>query len=787
MQKNFLFIFFCCLLYQVASGSNLSRGADTTGYPETAPETDNRYIYKLSDSSVLYLVYIRGSCKQLTCMSQVYKTRILTPETDSNPKLLSPMMPDLKTTTSHKSIHGDMLYDYSRHSSPDTSFPGSSFIQHHALINLYATLWNKYPVVFHAGTLQTNIPYIKNYVDASVQFDRKEYGSSMLHRYQERILQQESQDERKDSLLYATTVNRFENRQALSNWLSSDKQLQQLISSNNLLRQYAPKDSSVTNALASVDQIKNQVHSPNLERVLSSPGTLTSSPDTTTADSSSASAEKIHKAKQFIKEYSDKWKALQKTEKEQDSLERRYDSARNRLKIRKDSLDKLINNEDLAQLEKRYPDSSKEMRTYRRMMDIRQLSLGRTNVDYSQLSAKNISVTGINAEYCNHYYFALAAGKIDFRYLDFLTASAVPNQYLLLGRAGIGEKESRHLYFTYYTGSKQASYLTLNNSPAVNKLSGITLEARLPIDRNTYITGEIGKSTYPAYIATGTRPGKLLGFSDRNNEAYSIQLYSYLPATDTRIYGVYNKMGIYFQSFNIFNNNANTSSWQARVDQYLWKKRLALSASVKKNDFTTPFIVNNYKSRTWFYSLQASLRLPKWPVFTLGYLPYSQLTGINGQLIENRFYTLIGSSSYAYRVKSIYMSSSAVYTRYFNSSNQTGFLFYNAQSWFFNHSVLLKQFSLNGSATITSSPGYYLFTAGPGVQWKISRKLSVGGGMKYNNLNNVNKMPGYNGNMDFQIGRPGRVNLSYERGYIPGQNNRLFRNDWGRVTYNKNF
>jgi len=698
------------------------------------------------------------------------------------------------------------MYDYSRHSSPDTSFAGSSFIQHQGAVNLYTTLWDKYPVVFHTGTLQTNIPYIRNYVDASVQFDRKEYGASRLSHLQDLITQRELQARRRDSLLYDSAVNRFNNRQALSEWLNSDKQLQQLIASNDLLERYraslkqpalpsipqlgtgrpaspaqATEDSSALNAMKEIGKIKGSLQNPSLEQALSSSGNKQDS------TSEPPSMDKLRKAVQFIKEYAGKLADFQKAGKQQDSLEQKYDSSRNALKSHRDSVERLINSGDIAALEKQYPDTDKETRNLRWLMGIRQLSLGRSSVDYTQLSAKNISLTGINVEYYDRYYFAFAAGKVDFRYLNFLTASATPNQYLILGRAGIGKPEGRHLYFTLYAGSKQASYTNTNNTPATNKLTGITLEGRFPIDRNTYITGEVAKSSYPAYIASGAAPGKLLGFSDRSNEAYSIQLYSYIPSTDTRLYGVYNRMGVYFQSFNIFNNNANASSWQVKADQYLWKKKLLASASVKKNDFTTPYAVNNYKSQTIFYSLLVSLRLPKWPVFTAGFMPYSQLTVINGQIVENRFYTLMGSANYAYRFKGLFMSSSAVYTRYFNSSNQTGFILYNAQSWFFNHSVMLKQFTLNGSASITHSPGYYLFSAGPGVQWKVCKTLSVGAGAKYNNLNNVNKPLGYNGNMDWQIGRPGRINISYERGYLPGQDNHLFRNDWGRATYTKNF
>jgi len=100
---------------------------------------------------------------------------------------------------------------------------------------------------------------------------------------------------------------------------------------------------------------------------------------------------------------------------------------------------------------------------------------------------------------------------------------------------------------------------------------------------------------------------------------------------------------------------------------------------------------------------------------------------------------------------------------------------------------MLKQFTLTASGTITQSPSYYLLSAGPGIQWKVNHSLSIGAGAKYNDLNNVNKPMGYNGNVVWQVGHLGRINLSYERGYIPGQNNSLFRNNWGRATYFKNF
>jgi hypothetical protein len=729
-----------------------AKGADTSVRPE-------------GDTTILY---IRGSCKGVITLMNA------DPEASGGHdwekyRQIHPYVRKINH------IHSDVLYDYQQHSSPDTSFQGSSFVQQQAVVNVYAPLFGKYPVVFHAGVLRTNVPYINNYIDVSVQFDRKTYGSSQLNNAQGLVLQQIAGEERKDSLLYLQSEDRFNQHQSLGAWLTSDKTLQQLIGSGNVVNQYPNGDSAATGALGQLRQISLQ--QPSISQALSAPHNP--------VDTSGAmpSTDSLQKAIAFIGTYADKLKEWRQSGTERDSLQHLYDSSRNVLQGRKDSADKLTNAGDISGLKKMGGDTTKQSW----LMGIRQFSLGRSMVNYTELSAKNISLLGFNAEYYNHYYFALAAGRIDYRYLDFLLATPTPKQNLLLARFGIGEPEHKHLYFTVYTGTKQTSYVNTNGDPAVGKLTGITLEGRLPVDRNTYLTGEIAKSTYPQYIATGTAPGKMFGFSSRDNEAYSVQLFSYLPGTDTRIYGMYNKMGVYFQSFNLFNNNASTSSWQGRVDQYFWKKKVSVTASVKKDDYTTPFIVNNYKSRSVFYSLQASLRLRKWPVFSAGFMPSSQMTIVNNQWVDNRFYMLMGSSNYAYKVRGIFMNSSLVYTRYFNSSNQTGFLFYDAQSWFFNHSVLFKRFTLTGSATVTLGPGYYLLSVGPSAQWRISNTLSVGAGAKYNDLNNVQEIMGYNGNVTWQVGHLGRLSCSYERGYIPGQNNELFRNNWGRATYFKNF
>jgi hypothetical protein len=813
MNKDMLLTMLCCIACLTAAGnikfnkqmmpenhSSFYSFADTLVFPGVVLSGKASPAYLSNDSTEEVVYIITGPCKQFDLFHKTYQIRPV----QVQEIVVSDTPAVIRNTAAprRKFIHGDVAYDYSMHASPDTSFVGNRFTQHHLIANLYATLANRYPVILHFATLQTSIPYVRNYVDASLQFDRKQYNSAMIDRFKGRIRQKLAEAERSDSLMHNEVLKNFNQTQALSGWLNNDRQVQQLLNSKALLDQYrqvndisslegaagktaspvhADKDSTIMTALKDLEEIRSLLSAPSLKQALQDKA-IAAARDST----SRISGKELGKAMDFVHEYAGNLDALRNAKARQDSLRGLYDSLRNLTGGRKDSLQKMIADGDAAQLLKEYKDSLKGRPLIRFLMGVRELTLGRSYIDYSQLSVRNISLMGFNLEYCDRYYFALAAGKTDFRYLDFLSVSSVPNQYLFLGRAGLGEKEGRHLYLTAYTGRKQASYY-VNNKPATNSITGITVETRIPVNKNIYITGEIAKSSYPSFIPPGSTPGKLFSFADRSNEAYSVQLAGCFPKSDTRFSGTYNRLGIYFQSFNILNSNSNSAAWQLQVDQYLMKKKLFLSASARQNDFSTPFTVNNYKSQSLFYSFQASLRLRKWPVLTAAFLPYSQIARIDGQLSISRFYTLMGSASYAYRVRTVYMSSSLVYTRYFNSSNQVGFLLYDAQSWFLNHSVLIKRFTLSGTMTISYSPGYFLFSTGPGLQWRIGNNLELGGGIKYNNLDHRQSTIGYNGNIDFRIGKLGRIGLSFERGYIPGMGNGLFRNDWGKATYSKSF
>ena len=53
-------------------------------------------------------------------------------------------------------------------------------------------------------------------------------------------------------------------------------------------------------------------------------------------------------------------------------------------------------------------------------MNVRKFGIGRNQVNYSELTSKNISLTGLNFEYNSWYYAALSAGNVDYRFRDFV-------------------------------------------------------------------------------------------------------------------------------------------------------------------------------------------------------------------------------------------------------------------------------------------------------------------------------------------------------------------------------
>ncbi|MBO9566688.1 MAG: hypothetical protein J7621_28200 [Niastella sp.] len=424
---------------------------------------------------------------------------------------------------------------------------------------------------------------------------------------------------------------------------------------------------------------------------------------------------------------------------------------------------------------------------YRWLLGLRQFSVGRSVTNYSELTVKNTSVNGLNFEYNSWYYLAVSAGVVDYRYRDFVINGANKKpQYLYLVRAGVGRLEKDYFILSAFRGEKQLFPSNGNRLSSIT-VTGFSAEGKMQVNRTSYITAEVAKSLAPDFRNNPSQGNTKFTLSDHTNQAYAIRAYSYIPATGTRVEGFYKHTGANFQSFSSFQTNAALESWTIKGEQGFFKRKLRIMASLRKNEFTNPFLPQDYKSNTVFKSLTATFKMRKWPVITLGYQPMSQLTALDSLVIENRFQVLNASAYHLYKINNLRMASTVVLNKFYNSASDTGFVYYNATNVFWAQQFFFKAFTTQIAVSYSSNSGYQLVVMDGGIQLNLTKLGSLGFGTKINVLNdNIVKAGGYL-NATIRVYRQDFITLSYDRGYLPGFNKGLIRNEMGTVQFVKAF
>lgn len=435
---------------------------------------------------------------------------------------------------------------------------------------------------------------------------------------------------------------------------------------------------------------------------------------------------------------------------------------------------------------------------YKTLYAIQSFSIGRSVANYSELSVKDISITGLQVEYNPHYYYAFAAGKVDYRFRDYLLPDrSRSNQYVVLARFGKGMKNGNHVIFTYYTGRRQffnSSIASQPNNPVPEyNLAGITIEGFYKINRNTSLIAEVAKSTVPYYSLDSVQRKNWMNsvtrFKDRSNEAYSVKVNSYLPGTQTRFTANLSYLGANFQSFSTFTTGASRMKWLARIEQPFFGKKLNIISSVQQNDYNNPFATTTYKSSSILASFQVNLRIKKWPVVSIGYYPSYQLTKINdNNYSENRYYTLVANTGYYYHIHLAQLSTYIVFSQFYNKSSDSGFVYFNSKNLLISQNIAINRFSVLLNVSISSNTGYNIYTIENNDQFAINKFITAGGGLKMIKHSFFNQLQwGYSGNLLLKIPKLGDIQMMMDKGFIPGNNRQLVENRMGRLTYYKTF
>lgn len=715
-------------------------------------------------------------------------------------------------------IHGNIMYEGFYQSNIDTPFVERNIYQHAITTALDITVKDKYPLRLYFTSRFSNTSLLRNFTDANFLFNNRDFKSKVTSNIQQWEMSHLPLSDSINKLEKLLNINKSEFN-SLNNWFSSSATLQHLVEEKEKIwlkqqmKEIVTADSLNNNALLkqadslagsakSVIKIKHFDRDELTALLKTKAGLNTKGGYDTFLQKNKQ--QKIDSTQQsFTQKYT-------KNKQRLDSLRHTIDSLQKKIALFKGKLNKQI---DSINNTFRYVRSTKEItnvirngqvpdsvlpKGYKTLMALNSLGIGRSNVNFSELSIKNISVNGLVAEYNPSAYFAVAAGTIDYRFRDYVVQqSPIQKQYVTAVRFGSGQRDGNHVFITYFAGRKQVyNYSTDSGSvargnPSYN-LIGWSIEGRYQLNKYSYIVAEAAKSSLPFYDRQLNKQGLLssaFNFNQRSNEAYSLNVVSYIPYTATKINAVYKRLGANFQSFSMFTTSSAQTAWALQVSQPFFKNTLQVNASVKKNDFTNPYINQSFYTNTIFKSLQVTVRKKKLPVLSAGYFPSSQLTKLgNNQFIENLFYTVVVTGSHFYKYHSLMMSTVVSYTQFFNKAVDSNFVYFNTRNILVGQSFLLKKATLQFNASAAKNSGYSLYSIDGGIQYNMLRWFTVGGSVKYNRQTVFNNTQiGYGANATIKISKLGDIQFLMQKSYIPGANRQLVENNIGRLIYYKTF
>ena len=707
-------------------------------------------------------------------------------------------------------VHGNILYDVNYRSYIDTPYADKDVYQHTVQTYLDITYKDRLPFRIYLTNRFSNSSWFRNFSDINLQYNVNDYKNKIRRQ----VINQLERRVEADSLLkLKNTLTGYEKEyQEMRTWLSDAGSIQRIVSEREhqwFKTQWKNKIQKPT--------LPDSLQAPNLEQINQGSFNKYKFPDRRFSKEDLLSRLK----KPDTSAVNDRFDSL-KNNLDTPSLYARYDSVKKKM----DTLDSKITvlkkkyqelkafqdlnttslKKEIAQLNSGsalkeklktlHVADSTLPKGYQTLFSIRSFGLGRTMLDYSELSAKNVSINGLQVEYNPSKYMAVAAGWVDYRFRSYTIQNAPRGQYIGLVRYGWGMKEGNHLYLTYYTGKRQLynTYTTTQGADIPNyKLMGFTVEGRYKVGRTSAFTAEVARSSAPYYSLDSNNRHNVLGsvlkVNDHSNEAWSVKFNTFIPNTQTQFDAGYSRYGANFQSFSLFTSGSQQTAWYAKVMQPFFHRQLQVTGSVRTNDFTNPLLNTSYKSSTVFKSIQATLRLRKWPTLSVGYYPSAQIIKLDDDHYqENLFYTFTASAGYVYQVHEISMISMAMYTQFYNKIADSNFVYFNTKNLLLSQTAIIGRLNVQTQLSAAQNNSYNLYVLDGRGDYKINNWLSLGAGIKYNRqtVYNVTQW-GYSGSAGIKIPKLGDVKLTADKGFIPGNNRQLVPNNVGRLTYFKTF
>jgi hypothetical protein len=674
-------------------------------------------------------------------------------------------------------VHGNIQYDFLYRSLVDTPYFQEDFRQHSVRTNVNILFRERYPMNLNFTLRYSNSPYFTNFFDVGFLYNRTDYERQA----KARLLQQIDR-----SIFNNPYLKRLmDSANSIKNLLESISRPSMNV--DPILKQIAEREQTYYQRMNRMDDTMQAGLPWNVDKAFKYDkfGRLidVTHTDRQNDSESQLNSTSISRADSLRKELTSM----------NDRIRFLFDSIRTVVTQRKQQV---ITAPSVSELRKlpwiRQIDSSTYSRMDEVIGNIKSIGVGRTILNFSELTVSNVSLTGFSIEYNPKVYTAFAIGKVDYGLRDFMGRNTRSRgQELVMGRIGFGDITRKAVIVSVYTGRK-FNYLHSFTDSSSNRIpvTGISIEGILKKNDFTYVVAEIAKSTIPMVGSSvqGKSIQSLLRVNDKSNVGLSMKAQALFPRSRTRVSGMIRRTGENFQSFSLLAYQTNQVNWNIKVDQPLLENRINLSGALRRNDFMNPFTEKSFKTSTVFKSLQVDVRIPKWPQVSVSYHPSAQLYIIDENRVrEDAFYVVNASVVYPYQVGNTRMSTILIYNDFSSRGTDSGFFAYNGKSYQATQQVHLQWGSLNASYAYSDQAPFGYHTVDGGLDMTFKKIFSLSGTSSFYHVKKSDSYVGGRIMMGVDFGYFGQLHVQYEKSYLPTLAASLYPVENGRLTWTKIF
>jgi hypothetical protein len=308
------------------------------------------------------------------------------------------------------------------------------------------------------------------------------------------------------------------------------------------------------------------------------------------------------------------------------------------------------------------------------LSNFKTFEVGKCRPNYSNLTLKGISVSGVNIEFTpGKFYAAFSTGKVKRPIKPSEVIKPTYKQKLLFGKIGVGKKRETHLYLTFMQLEDEVNSLpaspemdTLNVKPQSNFVFGT--EGKLSLFKKKFtIEGEAAVSLHtrdtrsPALIEDDTEvPSWLTNFLKPNASSsidYAYNIKSTLKLKTTKLSGGVKMIGAGFTTLGNPNLINDRLTYDGRIDQTFAKRKISFSVYFKQNKDN---LINWKKSTTTTtaYGITAGFRFKKIPYLQIGYMPNFQKNDSDSLKMKNAVHVFSMITGYNYPIGNLKSSTS---------------------------------------------------------------------------------------------------------------------------------